>query len=203
LTANQLAILILILAAARVLIYFFPKINLISDRFKRLTVEYMDSIIIAGVTALFIIQFLFRTFYIPSGSMIPTLQVRDYILVNEFIYRFKEPERGDIVVFRPPPEAGAGDKEYIKRVIGLPGDTLEVRDGYVFIDGEPLQESYIAEPPDYYIEPMKIPQDSLFVMGDNRPSSADSHIWGFLPRENVIGKAILIILPPQRVRALK
>jgi signal peptidase I len=203
LTANQLAILILVLAAARVLIHFFPRINLISDKFKRLTVEYMDSIIIAGVTALFIIQFLFRTFYIPSGSMIPTLQIRDYILVNEFIYRFKEPERGDIVVFKPPPEAGAGDKEYIKRIIGLPGDTLEVTDGVVYINGEALDEPYIAAPPDYYTGTIVIPEESLFVMGDNRPSSADSHIWGFLPRKNIIGKAIVIILPPQRIRVLK
>ena len=202
-TADQLAVIILILAAARILIYFFPGINLISDRFKRLTVEYMDSIIIAGVTALFIIQFLFRTFFIPSGSMIPTLQIRDYILVNEFIYRFNEPERGDIVVFRPPPEADAGDKEYIKRVIGLSGDLLEVNDGVVYINGEPLDEPYINSPPDYYTQPTLIPEGKLFVMGDNRPFSADSHIWGFLPRDNIIGKAILIILPPQRIQVLK
>lgn len=195
--------MILILAGARAVIYFFPGIDFISERFKRVTVEYLDSIIIAGIAALFIIHFLFRTFYIPSGSMLPTLQVKDYILVNEFVYRVKEPQRGDIIVFTPPPEANAGDKEFIKRVIGLSGETISVKDGEVFIDGEPLNEPYIHFPPDYYYPPRIIPDGTLFVMGDNRPSSMDSHVWGFLPKKNVVGKASFIVLPPQRARVLK
>lgn len=202
-TAKQLATIILVLAAARLGLYLFPTITIISEKWKRFTIEYMDSIIVAGVAALFIIHFLFRTFYIPSGSMIPTLEIKDYILVNEFVYRFEEPKRGDIIVFKPPPEANAGEKEFIKRVIGLPGETVEVQDGKVLVNGEPLTEPYVKYLPDYYMAPEAIPEGHLFVMGDNRPSSADSHIWGFVPRQNLIGKAILIILPPGRARILK
>lgn len=202
-TAKQLALIIIVLAIGRALLYFFPGIDLINEKLKKITVEYLDSVAIAGVTALFIIHFIVRTFYIPSGSMIPTLQVRDFILVNEFIYRFKEPERGDIIVFKPPPEAHAGDKEFIKRVIGLPGDTISIEDGKVYVNGKPLEEPYVKFKPDYYFAPRTVPRGHLFVMGDNRPSSADSHIWGFLPRENILGKASLIILPPTRVKVLR
>jgi len=203
LTAKQLAMIILVLAAARLVFYFAPSLIHLSDKWKRFTVEYLDSVIVAGVTALFIIHFLFRTFYIPSGSMIPTLQIKDYILVNEFVYRLKEPARGDIVVFKPPPEANAGDKEFIKRVVGLPGDKVAVDDGKVYINGNPLSEPYVANPPDYIMEAATVPEGHLFVMGDNRPASADSHIWGYVPARNVIGKAVLILLPPGRARVLK
>ncbi len=201
-TAKQLAVIILILASFRVVLYFFPSINLINERLKRVVVEYLDSIVIAGVTALFIIHFLFRTFYIPSGSMLPTLQIKDFIVVNEFIYRLKKPQRGDIIVFKPPPEARAGDKEFIKRVIGLPGETISVENEKVYINGKPLDEPYVKYKPDYYMPPVKVPEGCLFVMGDNRPSSADSHVWGFLPEKNIVGKAMLIILPPNRIRIL-
>jgi len=203
LTAKQLALLILILAALRAVLYFFPTLGRTNIRVRRIVVEYVDSIVIAGVAALFIIHFLFRTFYIPSGSMIPTLQIRDYIMVNEFVYRFKKPEKGDIVVFSPPPEANAEGKEFIKRVIARGGDTISVREGKVYINGESQPEPYVKFPADYYMAPTPVPNDHLFVMGDNRPTSADSHIWGFLPEKNVIGKAILIILPFQRVRVLR
>ena len=202
-TAKQLAIGILVLAIIRAAMYFFPNIGQNNVKIKRLFLEYMDSIIIAGVAALFIIHFLFRTFYIPSGSMLPTLQIKDFIVVNEFIYRFKEPERGDVIVFTPPPAANAEGKEFIKRVIAKGGDSISVKDGRVYVNGEPQAEPYIENAPDYYLGPTKVPDDHLFVMGDNRPSSADSHIWGFLPEKNVIGKAFLIILPPQRFRVLK
>ncbi|MFP4497228.1 MAG: signal peptidase I [Vulcanimicrobiota bacterium] len=201
-TAKQLAIIILVLAAGRAVLFFYPNINLVNQKFKQTTVEYLDSIVVAGITALFIIHFLFRTFYIPSGSMIPTLQIRDYIIVNEFIYRVKKPQRGDIVVFTPPPAANAGDKEFIKRVVGLGGETIEIIGGKVFIDGEKLKEDYVKYPADYHLPPQKIPPGNLFVMGDNRPSSADSHIWGFLPEKNLIGRASVIILPFNRIRLL-
>lgn len=193
----------MVLSIGRAILYFVPTIKIVNEKWKRFTIEYLDSIIVAGVAALFIIQFLFRTFFIPSGSMIPTLKVKDYILVNEFIYRFKEPKRGDVVVFKPPPQAQAGDKEFIKRVIGLPGDTIAVENGKVYINGDPLDEPYVKHPPDYFLAPRKVPRNHLFVMGDNRPSSADSHVWGFVPRKNLIGKAMVIVLPITRARVLK
>ncbi len=202
-TAKQLAAIILVLAAGRLVLYLAPDIQILNEKWKRITVEYLDSVIVAGVVALFIIHFLFRTFYIPSGSMIPTLQVKDYILVNEFIYRFNEPKRGDVVVFRPPESANAGEKEFIKRIVGLPGETLSVQDGQVFINGEPLDEPYVKNLPDYFLPPVKIPEDYYYMLGDNRPSSADSHVWGGVPRKNFIGKAVLIILPPRRAGVLK
>ncbi|MCD4785858.1 MAG: signal peptidase I [Candidatus Eremiobacteraeota bacterium] len=183
--------------------FVFPKFGRKNPKTRRVVLEYVDSIIIAGVAALFIIHFLFRTFYIPSGSMIPTLKVKDYILVNEFIYKLKEPTYGDVVVFKPPPEANAEGKDFIKRVMALEGDTISVRGGKVFINGEAKDEPYVEFEPDYYYPPMKVPSGNLFVMGDNRPSSADSHVWGFLPVKNVVGKAVLIILPISRIRILK
>lgn len=202
-TAKQLAVLILILGVGRIATFVFPKFGRKNPKVRRTILEYTDSIIIAGVAALFIIHFLFRTFFIPSGSMIPTLKVKDYILVNEFIYKLKKPTYGDIVVFKPPPEANAEGKDFIKRVMALEGDTISVRGGKVFINGESKDEPYVEYAPDYYFPPMKVPPGNLFVMGDNRPSSADSHVWGFLPAKNVIGKAVLIILPIQRIRMLK
>lgn len=202
-TARQLAILILILAVLRAVMYLFPDLGKAHLKARRIMVEYLDSIVIAGVAALFIIHFLFRTFYIPSGSMIPTLQIKDFILVNEFVYRLKEPKRGDVVVFKPPPEANAEGKEFIKRVIGLGGDTVAIRDGKVFVNGEPLDEPYVKYPVDYYYSDTKVPDGHLFVMGDNRPSSADSHIWGFLPQKNIVGKAILIVFPFRRAGILR
>lgn len=202
-TAKQLSFLILTLALVRLVFYLFPKIGASNLKYRRVTIEYLDSIVIAGVAALFIIHFLFRTFYIPSGSMIPTLKVNDYILVNQIVYRFNKPERGDIVVFKPPPEAEAEGKEFIKRIIAKGGDVISVKDQKVYVNGEPVDEPYVKYKPDYYLAPVTIPPGHFFVMGDNRPSSADSHIWGPISEEDVIGKAVWIILPIRRISRLK
>ena len=166
--------------------------------------EYLDAFIVAGLVALFLITFVVRTFYIPSGSMEPTLQIHDVLLVNEFEYRFSPPHDGDVVVF-PPPIPSSND--FIKRVIGGPGDTLRVHDGIVYRNGHPLDEPYIAQKPAYEMEiknyqiivdgtpldpafanvpprkdwtsPDTIPPHCYFMMGDNRNDSEDSHIWGF------------------------
>jgi signal peptidase I len=141
-------------------------------------------------------------------SMLPTLQNGEYVLISRLSYWQGEYQRGDIIVFRPPmyPEApfwqrlfglpGFSDdyEDYIKRVIGLPGETVRIADGRVFINGLELQEPYIASPPDY-VSDWVVPQDHLFVLGDNRTNSADSHAWGFVPQENVLGKAILVYYP--------
>ena len=111
--------------------------------------EYLDAFIVAGLLALFLITFVVRTFYIPSESMQPTLQQRDVLLVNEFAYRLGAPHRGDIVVFRPPI---ASTSSFIKRVIAVPGDTLRIENGVVYVNGKAMREPYIAEQPDYNLK---------------------------------------------------
>lgn len=125
-------------------------------------------------------------------SMRPTLQDGEFVLVNRLAYRFGEVQRGDIIVFRYPSDTS---QELIKRVIGLPGEHVEIRSGQVFIDELPMNEDYIAAQP-VYSGTWQIPEDQLFVLGDNRNDSSDSHSWGLLPITNVIGKAILIYWPP-------
>ena len=166
--------------------------------------EYLDAFIVAGLVALFLITFVVRTFYIPSGSMEPTLQVHDVLLVNEFEYRFHAPQHGDIVVFPPPIESSS---DFIKRLIGAPGDTFAIHKGVVIRNGQAVDEPYIKEKPAYelviknygiYVDgqaldpqsanvpprsqwqaPDRIPDGYYFMMGDNRNNSEDSHIWGF------------------------
>ena len=126
-------------------------------------------------------------------SMRPTLEDGEYVLVNRLAYNFGEPQRGDIVVFHSP--VGVDRLDLIKRVIGLPGETVSVRQGKVYINDVLLEESYIAAAPRYAGEWI-VPEGHLFMLGDNRNDSSDSHSWGVLPFENVIGKAILIYWPP-------
>jgi len=139
---------------------------------------------------------------VDGNSMLPTLQNNQYVLVNRLVRTY---QRGDIIVFRPPmyPQENflrrllgqpSYYEDYIKRIIGLPGDTVEVNDGIVSINGVPLEETYIADPP-AYSGSWRVPQGYLFVMGDNRNNSSDSHSWGYLPVENVLGKAILVYWP--------
>jgi signal peptidase I len=166
--------------------------------------EYLDAFIVAGLVALFLITFVVRTFFIPSGSMEPTLQVHDVLLVNEFEYRFTKPHEGDIVVF-PPPIVSSND--FIKRTIGLPGDQVRVHAGTVYRNGVAMLEPYIMDKPNYELEiknygiyvdgapldpamsnvppkgrwsaPDRIPEGCYLMFGDNRQNSQDSHVWGF------------------------
>jgi signal peptidase I len=153
------------------------------------------------------LAFVIRTFvaeprYIPSESMLPTLEVGDRLVVEKLSYHSHPPHRGDIVVFAPPPqlqEQGYLEEQaFIKRVIGLPGNTIEIKNGHVYVDQELLTETYIAEAPNYAMSPMVVPPDQLFVMGDNRNNSNDSHVWGFLPQTNVIGHACFRFWPIDR-----
>jgi signal peptidase I len=165
--------------------------------FRELPLLLVTAVIIAWVVKSFIIH----PFWIPTGSMEPTLMPQDRVLVNKFIYKFTQPKRGDIVVFIPPGDSG---KDYIKRVIGLPGETIEVKGGNVFINGKLLEEPYRISAPDRSnYGPLKIPKDHIFVMGDNRPNSADSRYFGPLPINRVIGKAFLIYWPPWRIRLIR
>ena len=165
--------------------------------------ENVQIIAIALALALFIRAFVAEPRYIPSDSMFPTLEVGDRLVVEKVSYHFHPPQRGDVVVFHPPIQLQMqryeADQAFIKRVIGESGQSIAIHDGIVYVDGIPLQENYIAQPPAYEMEMVQIPEDQLFVMGDNRNNSNDSHIWGFLPQENVIGRAIFRFWPWQRI----
>ncbi|MGB3200190.1 MAG: signal peptidase I [Nodosilinea sp.] len=141
--------------------------------------------------------------YIPSNSMDPTLHIGDRLLVDKVSYRWQSPHRGDVVVFAPPPQLARLGYEtsqaFIKRIIGEPGQTVEVVQGQVLIDGQPLQEPYILEPPAYTLDPVTIPTGQVFVMGDNRNDSNDSHVWGGLPQQNIIGRARFRFWPLDRL----
>lgn len=147
-------------------------------------------------------------FEIPSTSMLPTLQVGDGIFVHKSSHY--SPQRGDMVVFKVPDtvkqledEASNNKVEYyIKRVIGEPGQRVHITNGMVYINNQPLQEAYIAEPPAYELEAVSVPTDSYFVMGDNRNNSFDSHIWGVLQQDYIVGQAYKIYWPPERIRSL-
>jgi len=160
--------------------------------------ENIQTVVVAVFLALFIRTFVAEARYIPSGSMLPTLQIDDRLVVEKLTYDFSQPDHGQIIVFTPP-KATNIDQAFIKRVVGLPGDTVEVKDGKVLLNGKPLSEEYILEPPNYTMPPRTVPAGSYFVMGDNRNNSYDSHMWGFLPRENVIGRAFFRFWPLNRI----
>jgi signal peptidase I len=183
--------------------------------FKKSTVrEYFESIVIAVILALFVRTWAVQAFKIPTGSMENNLLIGDHLLVNKFVFgptrpqvekKFlpvREPRRGDIVVFKYPDEP---ERDFIKRVIGLPGETLELRNKKVYVNGQPLDEPYVhfLEPASTSQEvtsfdvrerygPVRVPGDQYFVMGDNRDNSQDSRYWGFLPRSYIKGRALMI-----------
>lgn len=160
-------------------------------------------VIVALSIALAVRFFIAEPRYIPSPSMMPTLAVGDRLLVEKVSYRLHPPHRGDIVVFEPPPqlqEYGYSDRQaFIKRVVGLPGETVRVSQGQVLINSQPLAEGYILEAPEYEMPTVKVPAESLFVMGDNRNDSNDSHVWGFLPAKNAIGQAAFRFWPLSKI----
>ena len=178
--------------------------------------EWSEAMIVAVVLALIIRTFLFQAFKIPSGSMLDTLLIGDHLLVNKFIYGTKlpfsddryltirDPERGDVIVFEFPEDEGKSflqRRDFIKRVIGLPGDLIEVKAKQVYVNGEPFsvpQELHkdqemipsVASPRDF-VGPVKVPEDSYFVMGDNRDYSYDSRFWGYVHKSKVKGMAFI------------
>jgi signal peptidase I len=142
-------------------------------------------------------------FYVGSESMVPTLKVWDRVLINKLAYDLEEPRRGDIVLFESP---DGGEEPLIKRVVGLPGDRLELRDGDLFINGERMEESYLVRKPcargmpkTCSFGPKTVPQNHVFMMGDNRTNSLDSRFFGPVPEENLIGEALFRFWPPGRV----
>ncbi len=190
-------------------------------------VEVTVLVVLAVVLALVIKTFLIQAFYIPSPSMHPTLVENDRVLVNRLVYRFHPPRRGDVIVFENPhPKPGhpnpftafvhwlgqglgiaqgGRDKDFIKRVIGLPGDTVEIHRGTVFVNGVPLKEPYLSPVKDLgSFGPYHVPAGSLFVMGDNRTDSDDSRgSLGYIPLDRVVGRAFVIVWPPSRWRLIR
>jgi signal peptidase I len=169
--------------------------------------ENFQIVAIALFLAVIIRLFIAEPRYIPSDSMVPTLAIGDRLVIEKVSYHFHPPATGDIVVFDPPErltELGyAPDKAFIKRVIGTPGDTVQVKGGKVYLNNQPLVEDYIAEPPAYQMPPVHIPEGQVFVMGDNRNNSNDSHVWGFLPQQNIIGRAVFRFYPLDAIGTLK
>ncbi len=182
--------------------------------------EWTESIIIALILALLIRTFIVQAFKIPSGSMIPTFQVGDRIFVNKFIYgaripftdirlpAVRQPERGDIMVFVSPE---APKRDFVKRLIARGGEKLEIKNGNIYIDGKQIEaplsvrSNYYYNRGDYGKEGdvITVPKDSFFVLGDNSANSRDSRYWGFVPKKNLIGRAICIYWPINRVRLIK
>jgi signal peptidase I len=156
-------------------------------------------VVIAGgalLVAFLIKTFLLQAFYIPSLSMAPTLQINDRVLVNKLSYDLHDVHRGDLVVFESPPNEGSETKDLIKRVIGLPGETVESRDGRILIDGQPLDEPYLDRGVTTgALEKITVPPDHLWVMGDNRANSRDSRFFGPIPESLVIGRAFVRVWP--------
>lgn len=207
-TPYELLTIVAVIGVARAVLSLQPVVARSSGRSTAIAREFLDPFIIAGLAAWVLITFVARTYYIPSGSMLPTLQIHDVLLVDKFEYRFHAPNEGDIVVF-PPPVPTPDD--FIKRVIGRPGDTMRIAGGIVYINGTALHEPYEAEKPVYSFEirnygiyvnygtgwehldpssanvppaskwlaPDRIPPHCYIMLGDNRNDSEDSHIWGF------------------------
>ena len=226
-----LAAVLGILIVARAVLFFAPA-AVADDKQRGVIREYLDAFIIAGVVALVLMHFVVRTFWIPSGSMEPTLDINDVLLANEIQYRVGPPKDGQIAVFKPPSQVPElGDTDFIKRVIAGPGDSLRIHDGIVYRNGQALKEPYIMQRPNYELEirdddmvvdgipldptrsvvppksawqaPDRVPQGYYIVLGDNRNNSDDSHLWGFLRQDQFVGHAFVVFWPLHRIALLR
>ena len=158
---------------------------------KRFIMDLLETLVLS-ILLFFAINAVSARIRVESISMQPTLFEGDFVIVNKLAYKLGSPERGDVIIFRYPPDPNR--EPYIKRVIGLPGDQISVADGVVSVNSIGLREPYIYQPPNY-TGSWEVPPDSLFVLGDNRNNSSDSHAWGMVPIKNVIGKALVVYLP--------
>ncbi len=167
------------------------------------TIHWARDVLVSVVIAIIVILFIYQPVKVEGTSMMPALVDQERIFINKFVYRFGvgNIERGDMVVFWFP---GDPTKSYIKRVVGTPGDTIEVSDGTVLLNGQPLAEAYV--PPEYRdhvsVAPTRIPAGQYYVLGDHRSSSNDSRAWGMVPRRYIYGKAVFVYWPPDKMGVL-
>jgi len=193
-----------------------------SSRVRRIVRDAVEIVVVAFVVALVLRTFVVQAFFIPSGSMVPTLRVGDRVLVNKLVYTFGDIQRFDVVVFEDPTEteddpgpvgrfvdwlteglgfARPAHEDFIKRVIAFEGETWEIRDGRLYVDGERVPEPYVKRPLDTRSFPIQVvPEGMLAVLGDNRLVSADSRFGlGYVPADKVVGEAFVVVWPPSRV----
>lgn len=182
----------------------------------RNTVEWIVVLVAAVAVAVVVRTFVFQTFWIPSPSMAETLVENDRVLVNKLSYRFGDPSRGDVVVFKRPPEVPGNIDDLIKRVVALEGERISIREGGVWIDGERLVESYVAGQETFpnvgcgagetsgidTVEGFMVPDDHLFVLGDNRGDSSDGRCFGPIDEDLLVGRAFMLLWPPSKVGGL-
>lgn len=159
--------------------------------------ETLQTIVLA-IVLYFLIDTVIARVRVENISMLPTLQPGEFLLVDKITYRFKEAKHGDIVIFHFPQNPR---EDYIKRVIGLPGDVVEVMDEKVFVNGYELDEPYLSAAPLYEGE-WEVPDETVFVLGDNRNQSSDSHSWGFVPKQNLVGRALVVYWPIGELKLL-
>ena len=183
--------------------------------------EWVESILIAFIIAIVLQTFVIQAFKIPSGSMIPTFNIGDRIFVNKFLYcaripfvnirlpimDVRQPKRGDIIVFQSPEEP---KKDFVKRLVAFDGETVEIRDGKILVNGKPVSEPSLRSAAYYNAgdygkegEAVRVPKGSFYALGDNSANSRDSRYWGFVPRRNLIGKAVFIYWPLYRMKVIK
>ena len=166
--------------------------------------ELFKTLLSAAILAFGIRSCVAEARFIPSESMLPTLEIDDRLIIEKISYRFRKPERGDVVVFSPTDALKEENyrEAFIKRVIGIPGDIVEVNDGNVYVNNQKLTEKYILDPPNYNYGPVEVPEGEYLVFGDNRNNSYDSRYWGFVPLENLIGRAAVRFWPLDRLGTL-
>jgi len=155
--------------------------------FLKSAVEWVIIIAVAFVLSIVIRNYAIDTRIVPTSSMVPTIQEQDRLVVDRLFYKFDKIDRGDIIVFEAPKELKE-EKDLVKRVIGLPGEKVQVTNGKVYINDKALYEPYIKEPPQYEYGPVTVPDNSYLMLGDNRNMSKDSHVWGFVDADSILGR---------------
>lgn len=170
--------------------------------------DTIQTLLFAASIFLVVYMFLFRPFQVSGTSMWPNFQDKEYVLTNLIVLRFENPKRGDVIVFKAPIDP---DKDFIKRVIGAPGDTVSVKDGGVYVNGEKLDESSYLSSDVKTIggaflrdgTSITVPSDEYFVLGDNRPFSSDSREWGFVKSDEILGESFLVYWPLNQIKLIK